>query len=497
MAQVFANNAATVLNGAVAAEDTVLIVAHAAGFPEPTAGDFFLATLIGYDSNGNENAWEIVKCTERDGNSLTVQRSQEGSTARAWADATRVELRMTAGTLNNLAAVIVPDLSSVQSKPGDVLSTYSPERVPPEWVLADGADYERGIYPALDELWPVWVSEAATTPGAYTNVATCLAGSADLSYTAIGFSSAPYLKVYKRDDNSYSMLPDLAVLPPSQPASVSFSDGGDILALSTSTSSGLQVYERTGDTFTVVPVNGLTSSKGTLAAVSPDGNYIAYVFQGTPYINIFKRVSGEFVLLDSTGLTLSNYGNSRILFHPSGNYLCASINNTLHVIQREGDVFTNVKTISLPVLTTSLAFDSAGELLAIGHSNTPYLQVLNWNNADPVAIPVSSTIAVAVKSAMFHSPTGYLVVIGGGVNDKWVFELINGSFEILPGAKFPSPSSLSNRFAAVIDEAGKYLVQVGTTASTSFVGQAFFHRMRVPSISQSIPTKIYTGVSAE
>lgn len=82
MAQIFANNVASVTVGGLAADATTLKVAQGNLFPSPAGGDYFLATLVGLDSNGNENAWEIVKVTARSNNSLTVARAQENTTAK-------------------------------------------------------------------------------------------------------------------------------------------------------------------------------------------------------------------------------------------------------------------------------------------------------------------------------------------------------------------------------------------------------------------------------
>lgn len=106
MTQLFANNIATTLNGAILAGDTSITVSDGSAMPSPTGGDYFLLTLIGLDGNGNENAWEIVKVTARTGNDLTVVRAQEGTSAVGWADATRCELRLTAGSLSGLAGAM-------------------------------------------------------------------------------------------------------------------------------------------------------------------------------------------------------------------------------------------------------------------------------------------------------------------------------------------------------------------------------------------------------
>lgn len=100
MAQLFANNAATTLAQPLAAGATTLAATSGAMFPVLGAGDFFLATLIGHDGNGNEAAWEIVKVVEvMTGNYWLIERAQEGTPDLSWPQATRVELRLTAGSL--------------------------------------------------------------------------------------------------------------------------------------------------------------------------------------------------------------------------------------------------------------------------------------------------------------------------------------------------------------------------------------------------------------
>lgn len=100
MAQLFTNNAATTLAQPLVAGSTSMTVSSSITFPVLGAGDFFLATLIGHDANGNEAAWEIVKVIEvMTGNTWLVERAQEGTPDLSWPQATRVELRMTAGSL--------------------------------------------------------------------------------------------------------------------------------------------------------------------------------------------------------------------------------------------------------------------------------------------------------------------------------------------------------------------------------------------------------------
>jgi microcystin-dependent protein len=96
--QLFSNNASSLLAASINPATTVIQVASGAAFPSPTGGNYFVAALVNADGD-----LEIVKCTSRTGNLLTVVRGQEGTTAQSWVlNTTRVELRLTSGTMDNL-----------------------------------------------------------------------------------------------------------------------------------------------------------------------------------------------------------------------------------------------------------------------------------------------------------------------------------------------------------------------------------------------------------
>lgn len=88
-----ANNASGTLATAISASDTgiALTTGDGAKFPALGAGEYFYATLV--SSQGTQ---EIVKATARSGDSLTVVRAQEGTTAAGFAAGSRFELRVTA-----------------------------------------------------------------------------------------------------------------------------------------------------------------------------------------------------------------------------------------------------------------------------------------------------------------------------------------------------------------------------------------------------------------
>lgn len=102
----YSNNAYSVLGGAITSAATAIQLATGTGPRFPTSD--FRATLVSYDANGNESAWEIVHCSSRSGDVLTVTRGQEGTTAVAWPSGARIENRITAGSMATLEPAITP-----------------------------------------------------------------------------------------------------------------------------------------------------------------------------------------------------------------------------------------------------------------------------------------------------------------------------------------------------------------------------------------------------
>lgn len=111
----FANNAFTTLGSAISPTATAITVASGTGakFPTPGAGQYFMATLFASGSStGLPN--EIVRVTARTGDTLTVVRGQEGTTAQSWSVGDTFANFITAGFLNQLV-----DSGSLQLQTGN------------------------------------------------------------------------------------------------------------------------------------------------------------------------------------------------------------------------------------------------------------------------------------------------------------------------------------------------------------------------------------------
>lgn len=116
----FKNNAFSTLDTAISAVDVGLAVAYGDGtlFPAAGAGDYFYMTITALD-----DTYEVVKVTARSGDSMTITRAQEGTTALAFSAGSLCDLRVTAQGLidkfleDNITAnsVALSDLATISA----------------------------------------------------------------------------------------------------------------------------------------------------------------------------------------------------------------------------------------------------------------------------------------------------------------------------------------------------------------------------------------------
>ncbi len=98
MPVILKNNASSTLATAITTSDTGVVVANGSQFPAIAAGEYFYVTLV-----SQAGQTEIVKVTARVGNSMTVVRAQDGSSAASFQVGTLVDMRVNAATVNDLA----------------------------------------------------------------------------------------------------------------------------------------------------------------------------------------------------------------------------------------------------------------------------------------------------------------------------------------------------------------------------------------------------------
>jgi hypothetical protein len=119
------NNAFGTLASGINSSATSITLSSGQGarFPSLSAGDYFYATLI--DTSNN---LEIVKCTARSTDVLTVVRAQESTTARSYSTGDRIEIRLTAQTFLDASGVEDGEVTAAKLAAGAAVSNigYTP-----------------------------------------------------------------------------------------------------------------------------------------------------------------------------------------------------------------------------------------------------------------------------------------------------------------------------------------------------------------------------------
>ncbi|PTW53570.1 microcystin-dependent protein [Breoghania corrubedonensis] len=180
MTALFANNAVSTLAAPISAQATALTIqaADAALFPTFSggggAGEWFPATII-----ASTGEIEIVRVTARNGSALTVARAQEGTAARAFVAGAKIELRLTAGTLSEMAgniAVLSNDLNT---------ATTTLSKASNIAVTASGGIPVGSVQNALEEL------DTSKTPVGHLHVINDVTGLQDALDTKVNADDLP------------------------------------------------------------------------------------------------------------------------------------------------------------------------------------------------------------------------------------------------------------------------------------------------------------------
>ena len=88
------NNTATTLSAAITTTgQTSITVTSTTGMPSPGANDWFYLTLSDGAVNSPETTWEVLKVTNVTGNTLTVARGQDNTTAQTWENGSYIQAR--------------------------------------------------------------------------------------------------------------------------------------------------------------------------------------------------------------------------------------------------------------------------------------------------------------------------------------------------------------------------------------------------------------------
>ncbi len=195
----FANNAASVLASTATLIATTMTVTtgHGARFPSPGADQAFILTVQ------DGAAFEIVACTSRTGDVLTVTRGLDGTVAQTWSPGASVDIRIPNIILDAFAQKSASLASTGGTMTGPLLLDDSVSTAVP--VLAFDSDTNTGIgHPAADT---ITVSTNAVERLRISNVALTatlpyLADYGSVAAPGLSFAGDPDTGFYRSGANS-------------------------------------------------------------------------------------------------------------------------------------------------------------------------------------------------------------------------------------------------------------------------------------------------------
>lgn len=166
--------------------------------------------------------------------------------------------------------------------------------------------------------------------GSDTPVADTLAVSPGGTYIAYGLAASPYLRIHKLDPetSTYSPLPTVDDIPPSEVGRIAWHPSGDYFAIRYNT--GIALYERLGDTFTLT--QALAQFIAISVAWSPDGTKFAASFDtATTLVSLYPFIGGQLQTPTSVESVRNQFGHTNIVFSADGLWLAGGGNQGVDV----------------------------------------------------------------------------------------------------------------------------------------------------------------------
>lgn len=336
----FANNAFGTLNAGInnSATSITLSSGQGARFPTLASGEYFYATLI--DTSNN---LEVVKCTARSTDVLTITRAQESTTAQAFAIGDRIELRVTAAGLTDAANPYDKDTSSTGSfaLPSGT-TAQQPTAADSEGHIRYDTD-DSVVYYSNGTDW-LKVSSAIPVLSSISGVIK-VGSSTSLTLTGTGFLASNLVVNFTQSADSIDA--DVTVTPTSDTAAtVTVSaavynnvTGGNLVSINVTNSDNVTSGAIT-TTAVGLPTGGTTSTSGGYRyhKFTSSGNFVV----PTGWVDTFDIMvvaggggggrnraggGGAGGMLTSTGLTKSS-GTYSIVVGGGGNGMTSSSNST-------------------------------------------------------------------------------------------------------------------------------------------------------------------------
>lgn len=274
---------------------------------------------------------------------------------------------------------------------------------------------------------PTLLSNPATLPPA---VVTATQWSPDGKFLAVGSTTTPFVTIYERVGNTLMKLPNPGTLPAGAVAGLTWSPNGDFLACFHATSPFVTIYQRTGLNFTKLSNPGtLPPRRGTNGAFSPNGEFL---FVSTQSIGIGASSAIYYI----TGTTFNFFNDSvpdggpGIAWSPDSLFLATTNagSNDVSIYQRKVRAFTLTGNIPTPVgFPVSLSWSADGQFLAVGMSTAPFLSIYQYAAGTFTLLTAPATMPGNSVTGVSFSPDAQKLAVSFAGSPYMLVYLISGT----------------------------------------------------------------------
>jgi Tol biopolymer transport system component len=261
-----------------------------------------------------------------------------------------------------------------------------------------------------------------------------------------------------------------------QPTAVSWSPDGRFLAVVSQSSNFLQIFRFYGSGYPI-QVGGNVTGLNVPRAVtwSPDGRFIAFVNEGvTTGVNVVSVYSFNGVstptLVGNASSAVSGNGPYWVSWSPDGRYLATVYQSTnkLEIFSFTGSgTLPSVGSASTGSVPTSVAWSPDGKFIAVVNQTAVTMQIFSVSGGVPSSSPVGNVSTAPSPFAVSWSPDGrFIAVVCNSATGSMQIFRFYGSADSTPSQVGSSISTGNTATCVSWSPDGRFLAVVAINSNT-------------------------------
>lgn len=284
--------------------------------------------------------------------------------------------------------------------------------------------------------WPWSAPTKLTSPGSLTAACTLAKYSPNGEFLAVATSASPYLVVYQRAGTTYNAISGITT-PTAAIYDMDWSPCGSFLAVGFGTSPYYIVYQRSGSSFTAATVPSLSGTPNQVRSIkfSPNGDYLAVTNRHNSPLsfsfNLFQLSGTTFTDITSgSGIGTTNITDTFMAWSPDSSMFLVS--DTTHasgllIYQRTANTFSAVTEPTPGASPLFASFSPDGSFLAIAINGSPYINLYTISGTSFSALSNPGTLPPANLNGMAWSLGAGYLALGHGTSPYHIIYSISGS----------------------------------------------------------------------